>query len=67
MEVLGLVRYACQLARWHYLLVNIDMPCRSRALMTIFAPSLLCSSDPREGVREGDGRIVRWQLVVAVE
>ena len=27
MEVLGLVRYACQVARWHYLLVNIDMPC----------------------------------------
>ena len=26
MEVLSLVRYACQLARWHYLLVNIDMP-----------------------------------------
>ena len=26
MEVLGLVRLTCQEGRWHYLLVDIDMP-----------------------------------------
>ena len=64
MEVLGLVRYACQVARWRYLLVNIDMPwLRDSAIPR----NLLLISKAQSCLRSEQTCILHWRAPADIQ